>query len=983
MKKPQLLTVVMLISIELFSQVKDPVDYVNPFIGTDFHGHTYPGATVPFGMVQLSPDTRLTGWDGCSGYHYSDRVIYGFSHTHLSGTGASDYGDILIAPVSGKPVFENTRYSSPFKKENEMAVAGYYSVFLDKYKVQAELTATRRVGFHRYTFKNPNKAALVIDLEHRDRVIESWLKVVGKNELHGFRRSSHWANDQQLYFVIRFSQPFEKGPNFVDASEQLSITNGENGEVLAEGTRLKAWLLFPKLPNGKLLVKVGLSAVSEEGALRNLEAEVPGWDFDSVAAQAKNDWNIELSKIKVDGGTPDQLTTFYTALYHAMVVPNVFSDVDGSYRAMDNQVHHAEGFTPYTVFSLWDTYRAWHPLMTIIDTRRTTDYINTFLSDYRFGGRLPVWELAANETECMIGYHSVPVIADAWIKGIRNFDPDLALKAMLHSANLNHFGLKEYRQYGFIPGDMEHESVSKTLEYAYDDWCIAQFAKSIADSSTYQKFIMRAQSYKNLFDPSTHFMRPRINGGWKDNFNPSEVDQNFTEANSWQYSFYVPHDVSGLIELHGGKKNFIGRLDELFSTSSQLMGKNQVDITGLIGQYAHGNEPSHHMAYLYCYAGQPWKTQKLVRKIMDEMYTSKPDGLCGNEDCGQMSAWYILSAAGFYPVCPGSTQLVIGSPLFSKITFNLENGKYFSVVAENNSPENIYINSASLNGKPITRCWIDYNEIMAGGELRLAMSPTPNSGWGSTDADMPTSSIDEHFIATAPAFNTSTKTYMDSLQLTLTTVQPQASTFYSVAEINHPEAIPIWTQGNTLNLKSSKRVKAYSVLPGGESSAIVEGSFIRIEGIKNVELKSIPSPLYDGGGKLALVDGQRGSTNFRLGGWQGYQNQDFEAIVDLGHERELHYLGAEFLQDASPWIMMPRQVTFSVSSDGTSYSNIGVVNNDIPDTLEKPIVKELGVAVNVEARYVKVFAKSYGKLPSSHESAGESSWLFIDEIVIR
>jgi len=984
MRKYHFLVVLMFaVSATSFSQEKQPVNYVNPFIGTDFHGHTYPGATVPFGMVQLSPDTRLSGWDGCSGYHYSDNVIYGFSHTHLSGTGASDYGDVLIAPVTGKPVFDNTQYSSSFQKKSETAKPGYYSVYLDKYKVNVELTATARVGFHRYTYKKPKKAALVIDLAHRDKVIESWIKVVGKDEIHGFRRSSRWAKDQYVYFVMKFSQPIEIGPNFVDDDSLLTVSNNEEGEIKAEGTKLKAWIQFPKLPNGQLLVKVGLSAVSEEGALKNLEAEVPGWDFDGVVQQAHEQWNKELSKVEVSGGTPEQLTTFYTAMYHAMVVPNIFDDVDGYYRGMDNQIHHADGFTPYTVFSLWDTYRAWHPLMTIIDTKRTGDYINTFLSDYKFGGRLPVWELAANETECMIGYHAVPVIVDAWKKGIRNFDSNLALKAMEHSAKLNHFGLKAFKQYNFIPGDMEHESVSKTLEYAYDDWCIAQFAKDLGDSSAYVEFIKRAQAYKNLFDPSTHFMRPRINGGWKIDFNPAEVDQNFTEANSWQYSFYVPQDITGLMKLYGSKENFAKKLDDLFSTSSQLSGKNQVDITGLIGQYAHGNEPSHHMAYLYCYAGQPWKTQQLVRKIMSEMYSSKPDGLCGNEDCGQMSAWYILSAAGFYPVCPGSTQYVIGSPLFSRISFNLENGKTFSVIAENNTPDNVYVNSAFLNGQPITRSWIDYSEIVAGGELKLVMSNMPNISWGSADADVPSTSIIGNTIAVAPAFSTSIKTFTDSLQLTISSIQPEAMIFYATFDADKPQTTPKWIQGRKVLLTDSKTVKAYAVLPDGTTSAIIEGTFIKIKNVSNVEIKSHYSSLYTGGGKLALVDGVRGTTNFRIGGWQGYQGQDFEAVVDLGSERNLSYLGAEFLQDVGPWIMMPKYVSFAVSSDNLDFVNVGEVKNDIPDTEENPTIKEFGVNVKTKARYVKVFAKSYGKLPAEHLSAGEPSWLFIDEIIAK
>lgn len=981
--KPLVLVTVLMQAVSLWAQ-KGPADYVNPFIGTDFHGHTYPGATVPFGMVQLSPDTRLTGWDGCSGYHYSDRVIYGFSHTHLSGTGASDYGDILFAPVIGKsPIFENSKYSSPFNKKNEQAKAGYYSVFLDKYKVKTELTTTARVGFHRYTYTKPNEPAMVIDLSHRDKVLEAWFKVTGKNELRGYRRSSQWAKDQKIYFVARFSEPFALGPKFTDDSGEMNTLNNEDGTVEVHGTKLKAWVQFPRLKNKVLLVKVGISFVSEEGALKNLEAEVPGWDFDSVVEAARIKWNEELSKIQVDGGTPEELTTFYTAMYHAMVVPNIFSDVDGLYRTMDGNVRYADGFTPYTVFSIWDTYRAWHPLMTIIDTKRTSDYINTFLSHFRYGGRLPVWELAANETDCMIGYHSVSVITDAWIKGIRGFDAEYALQAMKHSANLNHFGLQFYKRYGFIPGDMEHESVSKTLEYAYDDWCVAQMAKGLGKYDDYNTFIKRAQSYKNLYDPDTRLMRPRLNGGFKQKFNPAEVDQHFTEANSWQYSFYVPHDVTGLINLHGGMDKFEAKLDELFNAPSQLAGRNQVDITGLIGQYAHGNEPSHHMAYLYNYVGKPWKTQQLVKRIMKEMYSHKPDGICGNEDCGQMSAWYIMSAMGFYPLCPGSTQYAIGSPLFPKITINLENGKKFTVIAENLNNQNIYIQKATLNGNPITRSWIDHAEIMAGGELVLTMASTPSDTWGIQPTDLPSTSINDNPITIAPFLVAASDVFTDTLTVSIVSVQPDAQIFYVVEPVDKPLPQTNWIQGNKVNLTESQKIRTFAILPNGQTSAILEGVYRKVNSIANVQLKSKYSSLYTAGGDLGLVDGVRGSKNFRIGGWQGYQGQDFEAIVDLGEVKPVKQLSAGFLQDASPWIMMPREVSFSVSTDGQNYVVVGAVKSDIPENQMEPTIKDFTVNVDTKARFVKVFAKAFGPLPSWHESAGEPSWLFIDEISIK
>lgn len=962
------------------AQVNDLAKWVNPFIGTDFHGHTYPGATVPFGMVQLSPDTRLTGWDGCSGYHYCDSLIYGFTHTHLSGTGCLDLGDILIMPTVGNPEIDNKLYSSTFKKSSEKSKPGYYSVYLDKPKVLAELTATARAGFHRYTYRKTNEANIILDLKHRDEVLDSWIQIVGNNEVRGYRQSKEWADDQRVYFVIRFSTPFELSK--VQTADGSPITANVDGGIM-EGKNLKAWFKFGKIKGNKLLVKVGISAVSAAGAVKNLEAEIPDWDFDKAAKNAYDLWNKELGKIVVEGGTPDQMTTFYTTLYHTMVVPNIFSDVDGRYLGMDKKIHTAEGFTPYTVFSLWDTYRAWHPLMTIIDTKRTNDYVNTFLSHYKYGGLLPVWELDANETFCMIGYHSVPVIVDAWMKGIHGFDAKYALEAMKHSSNLDHLGLAAYRKYGYIPGDKEPESISKTLEYSYDDWCIAQMAKSLGKWDDYKDYINRAQFYKNIFDPSTGFMRPRYNGGWKTPFKPTEVDNNFTEANSWQYSFLVPQDVSGLIKLHGGIKNFETKMDELFSTSENLSGRVQSDITGLIGQYAHGNEPSHHMAYLYNFAGSPWKTQQIVRKIMNEMYTSKPDGLCGNEDCGQMSAWYVLSAMGIYSVCPGNTQYAIGSPLFGKAQIKLENGKIFTITSENNSKENIYIKEAYLNGKPLTHSWVDYFEIQNGGELKFVMSNTPNKEWASRTGDIPVNSIDNSNFTIVPYFTNAPKTFVDSLNIGISTLDKEQKVFYSVQPVNSQSDKIEWKEGNNITIKESSIVSAYSEDKKGNKSYVIEGKFIRYKADKTISIKSNCSKQYTAGGPDGLIDGVRGETNFRLGGWQGYQGQDFEATVDLGKVKPIHRIAAGFLQDAGPWIWLPKYVEFWTSEDGQNFTLAATVKHDVPENQMEVVIKDLEAKVDINARYVKVFAKNLGTIPSWHPGAGSPAYIFIDEIMIE
>jgi len=975
-----LLTVAVLLS---NAQVNDPARLVNPFIGTDFHGHTYPGATVPFGMVQLSPDTRLTGWDGCSGYHYSDSIVYGFSHTHLSGTGCLDLGDILIMPTVGEPELDYKFFSSPFRKATEKAKPGYYSVFLEKPKVLAELTATARVGFHRYTYSKTEEANIILDLQHRDEVLDSWIQIAGNNEVRGYRRSKSWADDQRVYFVIRFSSPFELSKvRTADGSTLTANIEGENS-VVNEGKNLKAWFKFGTIKGDTLLVKVGISAVSVEGAIKNLDAEIPDWNFDNTAKNANAAWNKELSKIIVEGGTPDQLTTFYTALYHTMVVPNIFCDADGMYLGMDKKIHKAEGFTPYTVFSLWDTYRAWHPLMTIIDTKRTNDYINTFLSHYRYGGLLPVWELDANETFCMIGYHAVPVIVDAWMKGIRGFDAKYALEAMKHSSNLKHLGLEAYRRYGHIPGDKEPESVSKTLEYSYDDWCIAQMAKSLGNQGDYSEYIHRAQFYKNIFDPTTGFMRPRYNGGWKTPFNPTEVDNNFTEANSWQYSFLVPQDISGLMKLHGGVKGFEAKIDELFSTSENLSGREQSDITGLIGQYAHGNEPSHHMAYLYNFVGSSWKTQRIVRKIMDEMYTAKPDGLCGNEDCGQMSAWYVLSAMGMYSVCPGNTQYAIGSPLFAKTQINLENGKTFTILAENNSKENIYIKEAKLNGKPLTHSWVDYSEILKGGELKFVMANTPNKEWASDVKGIPVNSIENSNLTIVPYFTNAPKTFIDSLTIGIAAIDREQKVYYSVVPLSAPSNKVEWKLGKSLTIKESSIVSAYSLDKNGNKSYVIEGKFFRFHSDKTISIKSNCSKQYSAGGPNGLIDGVRGESNFRLGGWHGYQDQDFEATIDLGKVKPIHRIAAGFLQDARPWIWLPKYVEYWTSEDGQNFTLAATLKHDVPENQMEVVIKDFEARVDANARYVKIFAKNLGVIPEWHPGAGYPAYIFIDEIIVE
>ncbi|MDX1462940.1 MAG: GH92 family glycosyl hydrolase, partial [Marinirhabdus sp.] len=663
--------------------------FVNTFIGTGGHGHTYPGATLPFGMVQLSPDTRLDGWDGCSGYHYSDDYIYGFSHTHLSGTGVSDYGDILLMPTN-KLEFNNgandeAGYGSHFTHEKEKASPGFYSVHLEDTKIDVSLTVTQRAGFHKYEFPTAENQWLILDLTHRDKLLDSRIITEPAKHIRGYRHSKAWAEDQRLWYDIEFSHAYEPANIEVDSTE----------------AQLKAAIKFINPNNEPVYVKVGISAVDAEGAKKNRVAELGKKTFEQVKEAANELWEKQLEKIVVETDNIDYKTNFYSALYHTMIAPNLYQDVDGRYRGMDLEIHQTAEFDYYTVFSLWDTYRAAHPLYTLIEQERTTDFIQTLLAKYQEGGILPIWDLSANYTGCMIGYHGVPVIADAYLKGIGGFDAEMALEAMKHSATRSHLGLASYQTMGFIPVEEESESVSKTLEYAYDDWTIAQMAKKMGRMTDYETYTKRAQYYKNLYNPKTNFFQGRFNNTWFGPFDPFEVNFNYTEANAWQYSLYAPQDISGHMALMGGKQAFENHLDTLFTATSKTSGRNQADITGLIGQYAHGNEPSHHMAYLYNFVNSPQRTQELIHQIVTELYSNSPDGISGNEDCGQMSAWYIFSTLGFYPVTPGSNQYIIGTPLFPKATIHLENRKEFTIDAPDVSDTHIYIASAQLNGKPL------------------------------------------------------------------------------------------------------------------------------------------------------------------------------------------------------------------------------------------------------------------------------------------
>lgn len=721
--------------------------FVDPYIGSSFHGHVFVGANVPFGAVQLGPTNMSQGWDWCSGYHYSDSTIVGFSHTHLSGTGIGDLGDILLMPVTGdvqpyrgKLGDYNSGYYSLFSRGEENVRPGYYSVRLKRYDVLAELTTTERVGFHQYTFPSGKDAGMVIDLKEGigwDQPTETMLQLVNDTTLVGYRFSKGWAPDQRVYFTAIFSRPVRSLALYDDSTAR-------SGNSLT-GKRVKGVIRFDLKSGGMVQVKVGVSPVSTENALGNIKSELPHWDFNGTIKRADAAWNRELGKVKIKTADTARMRTFYTALYHTMIAPSIFNDHNGDYRGTDKKVYRKANFTNLTTFSLWDTYRATHPLYTILQPERVPDMINSMLAIYQQQGKLPVWHLMGNETNTMVGYSAVPVVADAYLKGFKGFDAQLAYEAVKATAMRDDYGLSFVKAQGYIPADTMVESVAMGLEYSIDDWAIAQMARRRNRPNDYAYFSKRGQNYRNYFDSETRFMRGRLSDNeWRTPFSPFHSrhrKDDFTEGNGWQYTWLVPQDPEGLINLLGGEKAFINKLDSLFMVTGDMGEEASSDITGLIGQYAHGNEPSHHITYLYAFAGQPWKTADKVRHVLDSLYTDKPDGLSGNEDVGQMSSWYIFSAMGFYPVNPSNGVYVFGSPVIDEATIALRGGKAFRVVVKNNSSANKYIQKMTLNGKPYTRSYITHQDITRGGVLQMEMGAKPSLQWGVRPADRPYSEL--------------------------------------------------------------------------------------------------------------------------------------------------------------------------------------------------------------------------------------------------
>ncbi len=946
--------------------------YVNPFIGTGGHGHTFPGAVLPFGMVQLSPDTRAdNSWDGSSGYHYSDSVIYGFSHTHLSGTGCSDWGDILLMPITGSPTMDNRGYASGFSHNTEKASPGFYEVLLSKHKIKTQLTATLRTGIHRYVY--PQAAAgLLLDLKHRDKTLYRSLSVRDSVTVSGCRFSSAWAKDQQVYFAMRFSKPFKK---------MSYAGNGQLKPVLISTEKPEgAFFQFELDESRGLIVKVAISAVSEEGALKNLETEAPHWNFDAYRQEAEKAWEQQLGKIEVKETNKEKLAVFYTALYHCFIHPSLYMDVDGQYRGRDGQVHAAKSFTNYTVFSLWDTYRALNPLFTILEPKRTSDFINSFLTQYKQSGRLPMWELSGNETDCMIAFHSVSVIADAMIKGIDGFDRQLAYEAMKAASNYTAWSIPQFNKKGFLQVDDESESVSKTLEYGYDNWCIAQTANFLGKHNEAAVFEKRALAYQHIFDPSTGLMRPRKNGYWLQPFYPAEINNHFTEGNSWQYSFYVPHDVNGLIKLHGGPQQFEKKLDELFTTKEQNKGRDQADVAGLIGQYAHGNEPSHHMAYLYNYVGKPQKAVARVRQICNEFYTNRPDGLIGNEDCGQMSAWYVFSAMGMYPVCPGQPQYILSAPLFASAKINLENGKTVSIISEGAGLNNV--SAVQLNGQNHASSFVTHNFIKSGAELVFLSGKAADPDYGQR-ANTPSSVQSSAVILPAPLIQASSRVFTDRTEINIQRLGSSAGFCTYTRDGSEPlRTSTRYTDPFKITESGVVKARFYS---DTDSSGITEAICYKQKYNYLIGLISKPDAQYAAEGPASLTDGIMGSVDWRKGDWIGVQGQNFECVADLKENKEIRHVSLNCLQDTRSWIVLPRRVNFYTSLDNKNFTLVGTIENPVKADDYTVQLHRFGKQLTkpVKARYFKIVAENFGTLPEWHEGKGGQAYVFTDELEVN
>jgi predicted alpha-1,2-mannosidase len=993
--------------------------YVNPFIGTGGTGHTFPGATTPFAMVQLSPDTRIDGsWEGCSGYHYSDSIIYGFSHTHLSGTGVSDYGDIAFMPWFSKnddlEKIKTENLQAKFSHKNEKASAGYYSIKLSDLPIKVELTTTTRTGFQRYTFNEDGFGYVVLNLKHRDELLEGKIQKSKPKTYSGIRVSKAWAVRQELYYGFEVSSFRVRNEREISQKKaDFSGKNLRNDEtnliqpinefiVNENGNDTKLILQYKVTKGQQILIKTGISTVDANAALNNLQFENPSWDFEKIKQQANDAWEKELKKIEVTDAKLINLSTyqrnnlvnFYTALYHCMIHPSIMNDVDGRYKGRDGKIHKAEGFNYYTVFSLWDTHRALHPLLNIIDKKRSHDFIITFLKQFEQSGRLPMWELWNNETDCMIGFHSVSVILDAFRKQVITKEELKQLwPAVKAEAMSNRFGLDKFREKGFLSVEDESESVSKTAEYSYDMWCVSEIASeleymfgkdSAINNDKYDSHFFRdfTRGSQELFNYKTGFVQPRKNGNWLQNFNPYEVNNNYTEANAWQYSFYNPHD----------RLNNNNLLDSLFTAKSKTQGRTQADITGLIGQYAHGNEPSHNFIYLLGNRNR----FKYLQHIYDNFYTNKADGLIGNEDCGQMSAWYVMSTLGFYQTCPGDNTVKIGLPLFEKAIIHFESGQSTMIKKEFKKNFSFFdwkSDLSSLAYADLIYYYVDLKDILESKNNSFGtygLKPDHNSlcpmiGY---KYDM----LGEQIIKSPIVIPSSSKPFSDSLRITIESNKKydedsrfQPKLYYSINDTNFIE------YSNPFSITNSSIIKAYSSIKFDWKNSEYKSNpstahFYKRPHNYSIQLNCKYNKQYTADGDDGIIDGQYGDLDWRKGGWQGYQAQDFEAIIDMKEINNFKEISANFLQDTRSWILFPTKVEFYISDDNINFNLLETIENKIAANdynIQTQKIKFKTKNDFDKARYIKVKAYNYGKLPEWHAGKGDDAFIFIDEIEIK
>jgi len=916
-------------------------EWVNPFIGTGGHGHTFPGACYPFGMMQLSPDTRLEGWDGCSGYHDSDSIIYGFSHTHLSGTGIADYADFLFMPGSSafhEELFKNSHYQSLFRKNNEVAKPGYYKVFLEKDGIEAELTVGKRTGMHRYHYPRGERPWVLVDLGHRDPVLVASFTHWSANSLEAVRHSSSWAKDQRLYLAARFNKPVRE---FAFSKDSMQII-----------------LFFDKDVNNTLLIHTAISAVDAEGARKNMESEWNDFDFDALFAQTNKSWSEHLGRIQVNSGNPVHLTNFYTALYHNLIHPSLYQDADGRYRTMGQQISNGPADDHFTVFSLWDTYRSTHPLYQLVYPDYNARFIRTFLRQFESSGHLPVWELAANETWCMIGHHSIPVIANAWIRKDFNFDTILAKKAVYHTLKNSEYSGLPFMNKGFIASNEVSESVSKTLENSLDFGAAQSMGLALPPGFS-------PYNYRNMLNPSSGFFQAKLNHSFIEPFDPREVNFHFTEANAYQYWFGAHHDVDGLLHLMGGQQSMETNLDRLFGDESQLTGREQADITGLIGQYAHGNEPSHHIAYLYNYVNAPTKTQALVKRIKETFYHNRPDGLIGNEDCGQMSSWYVFSALGFYPVHPYSRYFDLGHPSFQKAKIKVP-GKKTIFLNQDSKQSGSWVESLQCNDHLVsTRFALDYGDRL-----------TFNMGSKPTFAKYLPEKTGLDFIG-QPFVKSGTQVFTDSVCIELASPQGMPLEYcldhLSTDRKQYVSPVCLKSSGSIFFRHKSKNLE----------TQWLKADFFKKPGNRQLKLLSQYANQYAASGKDALIDGVKGGGDYRDGFWQGCQGIDLLGIIEMDTMQQVNGCSIRFLQDQKSWILLPSEIQISYSEDGKTYTLCPVMRHNIPKDLVGSVIREFEIPIQKKCRFIKFHALNAGPMPDWHLGAGGASWIFCDEVTIH